>query len=147
MKILVDGDACPVKEIVEEVAGRFSIPVIVVASYQHRIQSEYSQVVVVDHQPEAADLYIVNHTARHDIVVTQDLGLAALILAKGGRPITSSGHQLKEENMDALLAQRYIHKKSRRQGYRIGKTPPRTRQDDQRFQKLLTRLLADSATF
>lgn len=133
MKIIVDADACPVKAIIEQLAQDFHVPLVLVASIEHRITSGYGQVVVVDHEPEAADLYIVNHTGRDDIVVTQDLGLAALVLARGAIAITPTGYTPDANKMDTLLNERYINKKARRQGYRIGRTRPRSHEDDKRF--------------
>lgn len=133
MKIIVDADACPVKAIIEQMAQDFQVPLVLVASIEHRITSRYAQVVVVDHEPEAADLYIVNHTEKNDVVVTQDLGLASLVMARGAIAITPTGYTLSESKMDTLLNERYINKKARRQGYRIGKTRPRSHEDDKRF--------------
>lgn len=144
IRILVDADACPVKQIIESIARKSMLQVIWVASIEHNIDSHYGQVLVVDHAPEAADLCIVNHTQLHDIVVTQDLGLASLVLAKGARALTPSGKVLDENNMDALLAQRYINKKARRQGYRIGRTAARTAKDDQKFKQALLDLIDEN---
>jgi uncharacterized protein YaiI (UPF0178 family) len=141
IKILVDADACPVKHIIESVARASSVQVIWVASIEHNIVSQYGQVLVVDHAPEAADLCIINHTRPRDIVVTQDIGLASLVLAKGARALTPNGKVLDEKNIDSLLAQRYINKKARRQGYRIGKIAARTTQDDHRFKQALLDLI------
>jgi uncharacterized protein YaiI (UPF0178 family) len=141
MKIMVDADACPVKGIIESIAMKYLVQVIWVASIEHNIDSQYGQTIKVDHASEAADLYIVNHVQPYDIVITQDLGLASLVLAKGVRALTPSGKVLNDNSMEALLAQRYINKKARRQGYRIGKTAPRTTQDDHRFRQALLKLL------
>lgn len=141
MKILVDADACPVKQIIESVASAFSIQVIWVASIEHNIHSQYGQVIMVDHAPEAADICILNHIESGDIVVTQDIGLASLVLAKRAQPLSPSGWVWHEENMEDLLYQRYINKKARRQGYHIGKTAARTNQDDHRFKQALLDLI------
>ncbi|HOQ08837.1 MAG TPA: DUF188 domain-containing protein [Syntrophomonadaceae bacterium] len=141
MRILVDADACPVMNIIQSIASTFGIQVIWVASIDHNIHSQYGKVITVDHAPEAVDLYIVNHTVPGDIVVTQDLGLASLVLAKGAQPLTPLGRILHEEDMDNILYQRYINKKARRQGYHIGKTTARTDQDDQRFKQALLGLI------
>lgn len=140
----MDADACPVKQIIESVASAQGTEVIWVASIEHNIHSQYGQVITVDNAPEAADLFIVNHTKPGDIVVTQDLGLAALVLAKGAKPLTPSGDVLHEEGMEILLDQRYVNKKARRQGYHIGKTAARTAHDDLRFKKALLDLLNTS---
>ena len=144
IRILVDADACPVKQIIESVARKSNLQVIWVASIEHNIDCHHGQVLVVDHAPEAADICIVNNTQPHDIVVTQDLGLASLVLAKGAQALTPFGKVLDENNMDALLAQRYINKKARRQGYRIGRTAARTAQDDRNFKQALLELVDEN---
>ncbi len=143
MKIMVDADACPVKEIIETLAIKYSIQVIWVASIEHNIENKYGQVIQVDHAPEAADLYIVNHIQPYDIVITQDLGLASLVAAKGARALTPLGKVLHESNIDTLLSQRFMNTKARRQGYRIGKTAARTSQDDYHFTQALRELLKE----
>ena len=48
MKIYIDADACPVVSIAEKVAAKFQIPVILLCDTNHILQSDYSDVIVVD---------------------------------------------------------------------------------------------------
>lgn len=67
MKILVDADACPVKKIIEEVAGKHNIKVILVSNFSHAINSKYSEIIIIDKAPQAADIAITNRTSVGDI--------------------------------------------------------------------------------
>ena len=91
MKILVDADACPVVTIVELIAQKYQIPVILLCDTNHVLESSYSQVVTVGAGTDAVDFKLVSICKRGDIVVTQDYGVAAMILGKGAYGIHQSG--------------------------------------------------------
>ena len=48
MKIIVDADACPVKNIIKETAVKYSIPVVMVCDTSHIINDDYCDVITVD---------------------------------------------------------------------------------------------------
>ncbi len=145
MKIIVDADACPVKDIIEDLARSRGIELIMISNYHHMITSKYARVVVVDGSSQSADIAIVNHARENDIVVTQDYGLASMALAKRARVIHPSGNVYTLENIDGLLMQRYVHQKARQARERI--SGPRKRQavDDKQFRSQLERLLNELA--
>ncbi|MGM7721089.1 YaiI/YqxD family protein [Metabacillus sp. Hm71] len=117
MKIYVDADACPVKQQIMEVANKYNIEVIFVASYNHNSDKTYGgSWVFVDTGKEEADLYIVNHVQKNDLVITQDIGLAGLLLRKDVLVVTPRGKQYTEENIDTALQFRYLSAKDRRSG-------------------------------
>lgn len=118
MRILVDADACPVKKEIAEVAGEYAIPVTLVFSVSHHQQSTGAEIVQVDNTPEAADMAIINRLRRTDIVITQDYGLASLVLAKGARCICPRGMIYDDDNIDQLLLTRHISAKARQAGNR-----------------------------
>jgi uncharacterized protein YaiI (UPF0178 family) len=66
--------------------------------------------------------------ARDDIVVTQDYGLASMILAKGASAVDQNGMPYISENIDSLLERRYIGQKIRRGGGRTKGPKKRTRE-------------------
>ena len=82
MKILVDADACPksVLRICLNVGHKYGVPVWTVASFDHYIESDHHIIVGTD--PQEADLKIINSTEAGDVVVTQDWGLAAIVVGK-----------------------------------------------------------------
>lgn len=143
-RIIVDADACPVKQEIMSVAERFHISVLMVASYAHRIEpAGRMQVVQVDQSDQAVDLYIANHMQANDIIVTQDFGVAALALGKGATAVSFRGQQYTDENIDYLLASRHARSKARRGGMKTKGPRAMTDQDRAIFLHHLTKLLLE----
>lgn len=134
MKILVDADACPVKEIIEEVAKEYNIPVYMFVDTSHILTSDYSKIIVVSKAPDAVDFALFNHTKKGDIIVTQDYGVAAMALGKGAYAIHHKGREYLDEGIDQMLMERHIAKKVRMAGGRIkGSTKKRSAEEDDKF--------------
>ena len=83
MKIFVDADACPVVDIVEDIATKYNISVTLLCDTNHVLTSDYSEVIVVGAGADAVDYKLISICHRGDIVVTQDYGVAAMALGKG----------------------------------------------------------------
>ena len=83
MKIYIDADACPVVSIAEKVAAKFQIPVTLLCDTNHILQSDYSDVIVVDAGADAVDYKLISLCTKDDVVITQDYGVAAMALGKG----------------------------------------------------------------
>lgn len=116
-KILVDADACPVKDIIIKIATDFNLKVIMYSNFSHEINisHELVEIIRVDSGSDIADFKIANNTNKYDFVVTQDYGLATMILAKYAFPISPKGLVFNETNIDSLLLNRHINKVNRRQ--------------------------------
>lgn len=141
MRILVDADACPVKQIlVKEAKGR-GIPVIMVIDTSHELDDGYSTVITVDKGRDSADLCLANRMERGDIVVTQDFGVAAMALGKGCRALNQNGLVFTPENMDRLLFERHVGQRVRRAGKRTKGPRKRTEAEDEAFARALRALL------
>ena len=67
MKILVDADACPVVSIVEHVASKYRIPVILLCDTNHVLQSAYSEVKVIGAGADAVDFALVGLCQKGDL--------------------------------------------------------------------------------
>ena len=143
MKILVDADACPVVSIVEHVASKYRIPVILLCDTNHVLQSAYSEVKVIGAGADAVDFALVGLCQKGDLVVTQDYGVAAMILGKGAYGIHQSGKWYTDENIDRMLMERHISKKIRRSEskHHLREPAKRTAEDDARFDEALERLI------
>ena len=142
MKIIVDADACPVKEIVIAVAKEHQLEVLMVCSLAHNIEEQTGvRVIQVDQEPQAADIAIFNQTQQSDIVVTQDYGLAAIALGKGASAISPRGNIYTDERMDGMLTRRHIEQKYRRAGGRTKGPKPHSEKDDVRFETNLKHLI------
>lgn len=143
MKIFVDADACPVVDIVEDIATKYNIPVTLLCDTNHVLTSDYSEVVVVGAGADAVDYKLISICHRGDIVVTQDYGVAAMSLGKGAFAIHQSGKWYTNENIDQMLMERHLNKKARRASSRNHIKGPRKRtdEDDQRFAESFEKLL------
>ena len=141
MKIIVDGDACPGISIIEKVAKKNELPVIIYCDINHFIQSDYSEVKIVDSGFQSVDMYVMNETQNGDIVVSQDYGIAAICLSKKAKVINPKGYVYTEENIDRLLEERHMSQKIRRGGGKTSNPKKRTEDDDIRLEKNLIRLI------
>jgi uncharacterized protein YaiI (UPF0178 family) len=144
MKILIDADACPktVLQLCLKYGHEYGIPVWTVASFNHEIISDYH--VVVGNSSQEADLKVMNLTEPEDIIVTQDFGLAAMVLGKRARAIGPSGREYRTDTIDVLLEERELKAKFRRSGGRTKGPSKRTSEDDSHFEKTLVLLLENS---
>ncbi len=142
MKIFVDADACPVKEIIVDAAKERGLELIFVVSFAGYFDRGWNaQKIVVDTSPQAVDLAIINRVAAGDLVVTQDYGLASLVIGKGGLAISPHGKIFHDGNMDGLLWQRHIHHEARKAGARVKGPKKRSQEDNARFRENFLRLL------
>lgn len=143
MKILVDADACPVVPIVERAASKYGIPVILLCDTNHVLHSDYSEVKVIGAGADAVDFALVGLCRKGDLAVTQDYGVAAMILGKGASGIHQSGKWYTDENIGQMLMERHISKKARRSKSKHHLKGPakRTTEDNTRFGESLERLI------
>ncbi|MTH52457.1 YaiI/YqxD family protein [Bacillus mangrovi] len=148
LKIFVDADACPVKDEILSAADSFGAEPVFVASYNHMTTAARGETwVYVDTDKESADLYIVNHSKKGDVVVTQDIGLAGLLLKKGVIVLSTRGKHYTDENIETALQYRYLSAKGRREGI-YSKGPKAFSKDDRRmFMESLENILSNLAGF
>ncbi len=141
-RVVVDGDACPVKAEIAVAVRQCGATALLVSSHAHVLNPEPSvEVVTVDAGNQSADLYIANALRRGDILVTADYGLAALGLARGASVLTPRGKLIRESDIEGLLEQRHFSARLRRGGVRTKGPSPFTAEDRDRFQQKLTVLL------
>lgn len=138
LHIFIDADACPVKQEVYRVAGRYRLDVTLVANSRMRIPNERGvSLKVVDDGFDAADDWIVDNVQPDDIVVTADIPLASRCLKKGARVIGTSGAPFTEESIGDVVATRDLMSELREAGAITGGPPPLKKSDRSRFlQKL-----------
>ena len=145
--ILVDADACPVVRRVEDIARSHGLPVTLLCDEHHVLNSDYSQVRHVSSGADAVDIALMNLCRRGDIVVTQDYGVAAMVLGKGAYAIHHSGKRYTNDNIDLMLMERHIAKKARRaSGKHHLHGPSKFTEEDRRrfaaaFELLITEVL------
>jgi uncharacterized protein YaiI (UPF0178 family) len=147
MRILVDADACPVKEIIVRLAKRKNIPVTMLIDTSHMLNDGYSKIITVDKQADSVDFALMGLLTKDDIVVTQDFGLAAMVLGKGARVVNQNGLVYTDDNIDKLLLERYLGQKVRRGGGRTKGPAKRTTEDNERFEAAFLMLLDSGGRF
>ena len=143
MRILVDADACPVVRITEQVAKEKGIPVTLLCDTNHMLRSDYSDVITVGAGADAVDFKLVSICRKGDLVVTQDYGVAAMILGKGAYGIHQNGKWYTNENIDQMLLERYMVKKARnaKKKHHLKGPAKRTAENDQHFEASLRKLI------
>lgn len=151
MKILVDADACPVKDIIIEECEKFNLPVILIKSFahfSHREEKPHVETIYVDSENEAADYKIMQLATKNDVVITQDYGLASLLLAKNCTVIHHKGFIYSNRNIDNLLNQRYMSAMARKSGQRTKGPKAFTHEDEEKFREkfvhLITKLINEN---
>lgn len=142
MKIIVDADACPRSVLQETVrtGAEYGVQVVTVASFEHNITSDLH--ITVGNSSQEADLKIINITEPGDIIITQDWGLAALVLSKRASAVSPVGIEYSTEKMDFMLEEREMKAKFRRSGGRTKGPKKRNAVDDMRFAATLKRILS-----
>ena len=145
MKIIVDADACPVKDVVKKVAKMYGLVVLMVCDTSHQIQDDYCDVITVDKFADSADIRIINLAEENDLVITQDYGVAAMALGKRAFAMNNFGDEYTNENMDKLLFERFLGKKVRRAGGRTKGPKKRTKANDVAFEEKITDFLKNNA--
>lgn len=146
IKILVDADACPVVDIVEKTAMEHHLPVYLLCDTNHVLKSEYSEIKIISAGADAVDFALINLADSHDIVVTQDYGVAAMALSKKAFVIHPSGRWYTNENIDRLLMERHMAKTARRASSKHHLKGPkkRTREDNERFAESFENLVTQA---
>lgn len=143
MKIIIDADACPkqVLQICAQAARKYGILLHTVASFNHNIISDHH--TTVGNGPQETDLAVINMTQAGDIVITQDWGLAALVLGKNAAAVSPAGRIYRPDTIEFLLEEREIKARLRRGGGRTKGPRKRKTNDDERFAAALHKVIRE----
>lgn len=144
LTVIVDADACPraCLAILHRCKAQWNYRLLTISSIDHHI--EHDDHITVGKGADATDFAVVNNTRRGDIVITQDWGLAAIVLAKGAVALSPAGRIFSEQNIDFLLEERFLKARYRRGGGRTKGPSARTEELDQKFEQSLLTLLRRS---
>lgn len=143
IRILVDADACPVKDEVYRVAERHGARVAIVSNSHMRVPPvPWVERVVVSDGFDAADDWIAEAADRGCIVVTADILLADRCLKAGATVIAPNGKPFTGASIGGAIATRAIMADLRAGGEQLGGPPPFAKADRSRFlQSLDTQLV------
>ena len=141
MKIIIDADSCPKNSLLYTIQSgkREGIHVVTVASYNHNIESDRH--ITVGDSSQEADIKVKNLTEAGDLVITQDWGLAAMILSKNAYALNPIGIEYLQEKIDFMLEERAIKAKYRKSGGRTKGPKKRDSDDDLRFKNRLDEII------
>ncbi|UPA30111.1 YaiI/YqxD family protein [Terrisporobacter glycolicus] len=144
MKILIDGDGCPVIDLTIKVSKQFNIDVIIMCDTSHVFNKEGAKTMVFSKGADSVDFALINLLQKEDIVITQDYGLAAMAINKASYVINQNGLIYTNDNIDRLLYNRHISKKIRNSGGRVKGPKKRSREDNINFEKTLVEVCKKS---
>lgn len=134
IRVLVDADACPVKEEVYKVALRHGVPVTIVSNSPIRVPPhDLIDRVVVRDGFDAADDWIAERAGPGAICVTADILLADRCLKAGAGVIANNGKPFTPNSIGGAIATRAIMADLRAGGGAIGGPPPFSKADRSRF--------------
>ena len=147
VRILVDADACPVKDEVYKVAWRRGVPVKVVSNMALRVPGhELIERVVVSHTFDAADDWIAEQADAKTVVITGDILLADRCLKKGAAVIGPNGKPFTSASIGGAIATRAIMADLRSGAGVTGGPAPFARADRSRFLQALDEALVRLGT-
>ena len=142
MRILVDADACPVKEEIYKVAWRREVPVTVVSNGPIRVPDHpLIERVLVSDAFDAADDWIAGEADARTVVITSDILLADRCLKAGATVIGNNGKPFTSASIGSAIATRAIMADLRAGGDAVGGPAPFAKADRSRFLQALDEAL------
>lgn len=142
--IWVDADAAPraCKEVLFRAAERRAVPVVLVANRAQAIpRSRFIRFQLVKQGLDVADDAIAAACEAGDLVITNDVPLAAIVVERGAVALRPHGELLDADNVRAQLARRDLLEELRGAGVMTGGPPPYSERDKQQFANALDRWL------
>lgn len=144
MRVLIDGDGCPVVGLAAEICRRHGVACLVLCDTAHEMRQPDITVLTFDKGADSVDYALANRAGPGDIAVTQDYGVASMCLARGARVLHQDGWEYTQWNIDALLLERHEARKFRQAGGRTKGAAKRKKEQDDAFRNALSRLLEEA---
>ena len=144
MHIWVDADACPavIKDILFKAARRTKLPLSLVANHSMSVPPDkHITLTQVPSGFDAADDYIVDKCEAGDLVITNDIPLAADVLAKNALALNNRGEEYDKSSIKQILGMRDFMETMRSSGEHTGGPKAFSQRDKQNFANALDRLL------
>lgn len=141
LKIIIDADGSPVKKEALQVAEKFDLQILIVTTTDHFENlpdiSPKAHYIYVDAGPDAVDYRIVAEAEKGDLVITQDYGLASLLIPQV-KVLHHSGREFTTENLPFLLQSRHDSQLLRKAGKRTKGPAKFTAADRKHFKQEMT---------
>lgn len=132
--VLVDADACPVKNEIYRVAGRHGVKTYLVCnSFIQVPRDPLIERVVVPEGIDVADDWIAERAQPGAVVVTSDIPLAGRCVKVGATVLAPNGRHFSEDSIGLTLATRNLLDDLRSAGAITGGPPPFTPKDRSAF--------------
>lgn len=144
MKIWVDADACPgeIKEIIIKAAHKRVIETVFVSNKNISVpELSFISAVKVSQGADVADKYIAEHAEEKDLVITQDIPLAAELVSCGIAVISVHGLLFTPSNVREKLSVRNFMHELRETGVQTSGPKPFGNKDKQKFANTFDRQL------
>lgn len=145
MKIWVDGDSCPkpIKQILFRAAMQRKVSLLLVANHLAITpRSPYITRILVESGFDVADNYIANRVDNVDLVITSDIILADIIVAKGAMALNPRGTLYTEQNIKQILTMRNLTESLRDCGLVKGAMSSLSSKEIQLFANHLDRIIS-----
>lgn len=145
--LFIDADACPVTREALTVARAHRVPAVLVANATQNL-ARYAgragvDAIQVSGGRDAADFAIVERLSADDIVVTQDIGLAAMVLGRGAHALSPRGRRFSPATIDLELEFRHAEQRHRRAGGRTRGPSAFEDEDREHFVEVLERMMRE----
>jgi uncharacterized protein YaiI (UPF0178 family) len=142
MRLIVDGDACPVKDLLLRAAHRLGVPLVLVSNAPMAFGREPGvTAVIVPEGPDMADKWIAEEATPEDLVITADIPLAAAVVAKGVLALGHRGECFDEASIGDRMATWALHKELREGGLELGGPKAYSNKDRAEFANELERMV------
>ncbi|MDO8964816.1 MAG: YaiI/YqxD family protein [Coriobacteriia bacterium] len=145
--VFIDADACPVTREAISVARSHGLSVVLVGngtqSFDKHLHRNGVEAIQVGQGRDSADFAIVERLSPGDVVVTQDIGVAAMALGRGAGALSPRGRIFWMATIDAEMEVRHAEQRHRRSGGRTGGPSKFTEEDREHFVESLERVIRD----
>ena len=143
MRVLIDGDACPILNDITSLVLNHNIEVIVYHDISHNINIDGVKSIECDIGYQSVDMKLVNDIEKGDLVISQDYGVAVISLSKEAYVLDLKGNRITNDNIDLLLYQKYINNKNRKQRIKTVNPKKSSKDDDNKLLFNIEKILID----
>ena len=144
MRLLIDGDACPDRQKVIELALHYGVEVLLFIDFAHVIEDERIQIIMCEVGKDSVDQMILSYLQEGDLLISQDYGLASLALLKKVTILHVLGKRITEDNINNLLTSRYLGHLSRKQHKHVKGPKKRNYRTTQFFLRELEKIFIEN---